>query len=166
MGNAGRPVDRSVVGWLVGWLWEMQEGKEDSDWLVGWLDHAQERGDEWVAYTSCLLPTRPLPPPAPWPLPCCCAPGEPATRAEAWRALEDCQQQGLVRSIGVSNFGVGHLEKLLRTARVVPAVNQVRWPASSYHTLPSRLAPPRCHTLNPPPITPYPPTYNTLPAHL
>lgn len=33
--------------------------------------------------------------------------------------------QGSVRSIGVSNFGVAHLQKLLRTANVVPAVNQV-----------------------------------------
>lgn len=33
--------------------------------------------------------------------------------------------QGHVRSIGVSNFGVGHLQKLLETAQVPPAVNQV-----------------------------------------
>ena len=31
----------------------------------------------------------------------------------------------LCRGIGVSNFGVGHLEKLLQTAHVVPAVNQI-----------------------------------------
>ncbi len=28
-------------------------------------------------------------------------------------------------SIGVSNFGIGHLEKLLKSARVKPAVNQI-----------------------------------------
>ena len=33
--------------------------------------------------------------------------------------------QGGVRDIGVSNFGIGHIEKLLETATVVPAVNQV-----------------------------------------
>lgn len=33
--------------------------------------------------------------------------------------------QGGVRNIGVSNFGVKHLEKLLKTAEVVPAVNQI-----------------------------------------
>lgn len=33
--------------------------------------------------------------------------------------------QGLVRSIGVSNFGVAHLEKLRATATVMPAVNQI-----------------------------------------
>lgn len=33
--------------------------------------------------------------------------------------------QGKLTSIGVSNFGVGHLKKLLKTARVKPAVNQI-----------------------------------------
>ena len=30
-----------------------------------------------------------------------------------------------MRDIGVSNFGEKHIEKLLQTAKVVPAVNQV-----------------------------------------
>ncbi len=30
-----------------------------------------------------------------------------------------------MRDIGVSNFGIGHIEKLLQTAKVVPAVNQI-----------------------------------------
>lgn len=33
--------------------------------------------------------------------------------------------QGLLANIGVSNFGIHHLEKLMQTAKVVPAVNQV-----------------------------------------
>ena len=33
--------------------------------------------------------------------------------------------QGKLRTIGVSNFGVAHLEKLMKTARVKPAVNQI-----------------------------------------
>lgn len=53
------------------------------------------------------------------------APGDASTRAETWRALEDLRAQGLVRDIGVSNFSVAHLEQLVRTARVAPAVNQV-----------------------------------------
>lgn len=42
--------------------------------------------------------------------------------------------QGKLRSIGVSNFGVVHLEKLAQTAQVTPAVNQIelhpflQWP--------------------------------------
>ena len=53
-------------------------------------------------------------------------PGPSATRAETWRALEEFLAEGKLRSIGVSNFGVDHLEKLSNTARVTPAVNQVR----------------------------------------
>lgn len=34
-------------------------------------------------------------------------------------------RQGLTRSIGVSNFGVPHLQKLLQTAAIKPAVNQI-----------------------------------------
>mmetsp|Transcript_37969 Transcript_37969/g.90869 ORF Transcript_37969/g.90869 Transcript_37969/m.90869 type:complete len:421 (-) Transcript_37969:244-1506(-) len=47
-------------------------------------------------------------------------------RSETWRAMEDALFRGKVRSIGVSNFTVGHLESLKRTARVwPPAVNQI-----------------------------------------
>ena len=53
------------------------------------------------------------------------APGPPETRAETWKALEDLQMEGKLRSIGVSNFGIPHLEKLEKTARVLPSVNQI-----------------------------------------
>lgn len=53
------------------------------------------------------------------------APFDPATRHEAWKALEDMQTEGVVRDIGVSNFGEKHLQKLAETWRVKPAVNQV-----------------------------------------
>jgi len=44
---------------------------------------------------------------------------------EAYRALETLFNEGKVRAIGVSNFMVDHLTKLLRKATVVPAVNQI-----------------------------------------
>jgi len=44
---------------------------------------------------------------------------------EAYRALETLLAQGKVRAIGVSNFMVDHLTRLLETAEVVPAVNQI-----------------------------------------
>ena len=53
------------------------------------------------------------------------APGPADTRAETWRALEDSQTAGILKSIGVSNFGIPHLEKLATTAKVIPAVNQI-----------------------------------------
>ena len=46
--------------------------------------------------------------------------------AEVWRAMEDLYQEGKIRAIGVSNFLPKHLNALLKTARIVPAVNQVR----------------------------------------
>ena len=44
---------------------------------------------------------------------------------EAYRALETLFNEGKVRAIGVSNFMVDHLTKLLHKATVVPAVNQI-----------------------------------------
>lgn len=45
--------------------------------------------------------------------------------AEAWRALVDAQQDGLVRSIGVSNFTENHLRRVIDETGVVPVVNQI-----------------------------------------
>ncbi|TFD73349.1 aldo/keto reductase [Cryobacterium sp. Sr8] len=44
---------------------------------------------------------------------------------EAWKALEQIRESGRARSIGVSNFLVPHLERLLAETDVVPAVNQI-----------------------------------------
>lgn len=44
---------------------------------------------------------------------------------EAWRALVDLQRDGLVRSIGVSNFTAEHLQRIIDDTGVVPAVNQI-----------------------------------------
>ena len=44
---------------------------------------------------------------------------------DAYRALEKLLDDGKVRAIGVSNFMVEHLTKLLDVAKVVPAVNQI-----------------------------------------
>lgn len=43
----------------------------------------------------------------------------------AWKRLEELQAAGRVRSIGVSNFLPAHLDRLMDTARAVPAVNQI-----------------------------------------
>ena len=44
---------------------------------------------------------------------------------ETWKALETLCADGRARSIGVSNFQRDHLERLMREAEVVPAVNQI-----------------------------------------
>ena len=45
--------------------------------------------------------------------------------AECWRAMEDLVDRGLVKAIGISNFSITKIERLLKTARIIPAVNQV-----------------------------------------
>jgi 2,5-diketo-D-gluconate reductase A len=45
--------------------------------------------------------------------------------AETWKALVELQQDGLARSIGVSNFQPAHLERIIAETGVTPAVNQV-----------------------------------------
>ncbi len=44
---------------------------------------------------------------------------------ETYRAMETLYREGRVRAIGVSNFQPAHLDRLLDTAEVVPAVNQI-----------------------------------------
>jgi diketogulonate reductase-like aldo/keto reductase len=44
---------------------------------------------------------------------------------EAWRALVDLQREGLVRSVGVSNFTEAHLRRIIDDTGVTPAVNQI-----------------------------------------
>lgn len=45
--------------------------------------------------------------------------------AESWRAMEDQYKAGKLRAIGVSNFRREHMDELLKTASVRPAVNQI-----------------------------------------
>lgn len=42
-----------------------------------------------------------------------------------WAAMEELRNKGMVRSIGVSNFGVKKLQNLIEKAEIVPTVNQV-----------------------------------------
>ena len=44
---------------------------------------------------------------------------------ETWKAFIEAQEQGLVRSIGVSNFQPAHLERLVQETGVTPSINQV-----------------------------------------
>lgn len=48
-----------------------------------------------------------------------------ASIVECWRALEAAVDEGLVRSIGVSNFNEAQLAELSQAARIKPAVNQI-----------------------------------------
>jgi 2,5-diketo-D-gluconate reductase A len=44
---------------------------------------------------------------------------------ETWRALQEIRQSGRARSVGVSNFKVPHLERLIGETGIVPAINQI-----------------------------------------
>ena len=44
---------------------------------------------------------------------------------ETYRAMETLYREGKVRAIGVSNFQPAHLDRLMQTAEVTPAVNQI-----------------------------------------
>ncbi|MDQ2758209.1 MAG: aldo/keto reductase [Actinomycetota bacterium] len=62
---------------------------------------------------------------------------------EAWRALVAAQRDGLVRTIGVSNFTQAHLERVIADSGVVPALNQVelhpRFPQARMREVHARL---------------------------
>jgi 2,5-diketo-D-gluconate reductase A len=45
--------------------------------------------------------------------------------AEAWKALVKLKAEGLVKSVGVSNFTVPHLKRIIDETGVVPSVNQI-----------------------------------------
>lgn len=50
-----------------------------------------------------------------------------AQNADSWRALERLYREGRIKSIGVSNFMPRHLDELLKTAEIVPMVNQIEF---------------------------------------
>lgn len=54
-------------------------------------------------------------------------PGIDTNYVEVYKALEKIYQDGRVRSIGVSNFHVHHLEKLLKETKVIPVINQIEF---------------------------------------
>jgi 2,5-diketo-D-gluconate reductase A len=45
--------------------------------------------------------------------------------AETWRALEQIKADGKATSIGVSNFKVSHLERIIAESDTVPAIDQI-----------------------------------------
>ena len=61
-----------------------------------------------------------------------------AGRKEMWQALERLVEEKKVKSIGVSNFGIGHIEEMKQYAKIwPPQVNQIE--VSPYHDRLSQL---------------------------
>lgn len=44
---------------------------------------------------------------------------------DTWKAMEEVARKGLAKSIGISNFSKAQIERLLKTATIIPANNQV-----------------------------------------
>ena len=60
-----------------------------------------------------------------WPNPVAMRDHWAEANAESWRAMEEAVKAGKIRTIGVSNFRKHHLDELLKTAEIKPAVNQI-----------------------------------------
>lgn len=58
----------------------------------------------------------------------------PGKRLETWRALIKLRDEGLCRSIGVSNFMPKHIRELLDFSSVIPSVNQVEFNPFIYYS--------------------------------
>lgn len=52
-------------------------------------------------------------------------PGQDDSYIDVWKALETLYKEKRVRTIGVCNFHVHHLENLLANTEIVPAINQI-----------------------------------------
>lgn len=51
--------------------------------------------------------------------------GSPETRLNTYRALLGAQKEGLVKDIGVSNYGIHHLQEIIDAKLPLPVVNQI-----------------------------------------
>ena len=51
---------------------------------------------------------------------------------EAWEEFIRAREDGLARSIGVSNYSLDQIDQLTQATGVTPAVNQIRWGTSIY----------------------------------
>jgi diketogulonate reductase-like aldo/keto reductase len=55
----------------------------------------------------------------------------PGRLLSTWKKMESIAKRGLAKSIGVSNYSLGHLNRTLQIADIAPAVNQIH--LSPYH---------------------------------
>lgn len=104
--------DITVLTKLPGWFHADPEAALNLSLQALGLDYVDIFIIHWPMFETPTNPPQPLPP------------GQSPTFVEAWKKME-----GLVgprcKSIGVSNFTQKTLDKLLETATIVPAVNQI-----------------------------------------
>ena len=57
--------------------------------------------------------------------------GGPKARKESWQAICDFQKEtGLLKSIGISTFGVRHMKEIVESGMALPVVHQVSYAAT------------------------------------
>ena len=56
----------------------------------------------------------------------------PLMPKSVWLAMEKLYKSGRAKAVGISNYGIGDIEKLLEYASVVPAVNQIKFSPFDY----------------------------------
>ena len=56
------------------------------------------------------------------------------SRLKAWKALEDVQSSGNIRTIGVSNFSIKQIEEFTTKSNTIPSVNQIRLSPFNYQS--------------------------------
>lgn len=59
-----------------------------------------------------------------WPNPAAMRDNWAELNAESWQAMEEAVKAGKIRAIGISNFRKHHIDELMKTAEIKPAVNQ------------------------------------------
>lgn len=90
-------------------LWNSQFGYENAKWAIAECVRAVAP----LGYIDLLLMHSPI--------------GGKSVRLETWKAMEEAVDQGLVKSIGVSNFGERHINDLLTwpDLKYKPVLNQI-----------------------------------------
>jgi 2,5-diketo-D-gluconate reductase A len=59
-------------------------------------------------------------------------PARGSASASAWQALLGLRDEGLVRAVGVSNYSLPQIDKLVEATGEAPAVNQIHWNPRRY----------------------------------
>lgn len=54
-------------------------------------------------------------------------PPDSGVLADSWKVMVQAREEGLVRSIGVSNYSLDQIDELTAASGVTPAVNQIEW---------------------------------------
>jgi 2,5-diketo-D-gluconate reductase A len=104
VGRAVRATDETIF--VTTKLWNSDQGHDKA--LRAFDRSFDELGLDWIDLYLMH-----------WPVP------QAGLFAETWKALVRLKEEGRVRSIGVSNFTIETLERIIDDTGVIPAVNQV-----------------------------------------